>query len=105
MFFFFSSRRRHTICADVTGVQTCALPIWKGDREKGGTKRREGQRGGRDREEGEPERRDGERGGKEEVIIEIICIRSRWAAYTRTYTLSTCLRRTEENPIPNLQGN
>src|SRR3546814_7407569 len=26
--FFFSSRRRHTICALVTGVQTCALPIW-----------------------------------------------------------------------------
>src|SRR3546814_10802468 len=24
---FFSSRRRHTICALVTGVQTCALPI------------------------------------------------------------------------------
>src|SRR3546814_5146612 len=26
--FFFSSRRRHTDCALVTGVQTCALPIW-----------------------------------------------------------------------------
>src|SRR3546814_12665596 len=25
---FFSSRRRHTRCALVTGVQTCALPIW-----------------------------------------------------------------------------
>src|SRR3546814_2381990 len=25
--FCFSSRRRHTICALVTGVQTCALPI------------------------------------------------------------------------------
>src|SRR3546814_2386398 len=25
--FFFSSRRRHTKCALVTGVQTCALPI------------------------------------------------------------------------------
>src|SRR3546814_14026876 len=25
--FFFSSRRRHTRCAVVTGVQTCALPI------------------------------------------------------------------------------
>src|SRR3546814_9252742 len=36
--FFFSSRRRHTICALVAGVQTCALPIssahmlWIGDR-------------------------------------------------------------------------
>src|SRR3546814_10824187 len=28
MLFFFSSRRRHTRCALVTGVQTCALPIW-----------------------------------------------------------------------------
>src|SRR3546814_1772315 len=27
---FFSSRRRHTSCALVTGVQTCALPIWQG---------------------------------------------------------------------------
>src|SRR3546814_5912752 len=25
--YFFSSRRRHTRCALVTGVQTCALPI------------------------------------------------------------------------------
>src|SRR3546814_12953707 len=25
---FFSSRRRHTSCALVTGVQTCALPIF-----------------------------------------------------------------------------
>src|SRR3546814_10864817 len=34
-FFFFSSRRRHTRCALVTGVQTCALPIfndeWEAD--------------------------------------------------------------------------
>src|SRR3546814_19886141 len=29
--FFFSSRRRHTRCALVTGVQTCALPIWWAD--------------------------------------------------------------------------
>src|SRR3546814_4303145 len=41
VFFFFSSRRRHTRCALVTGVQTCALPIsvrlfvnsvWTGDK-------------------------------------------------------------------------
>src|SRR3546814_20359596 len=30
VFFFFSSRRRHTSCALVTGVQTCALPISSG---------------------------------------------------------------------------
>src|SRR3546814_9686135 len=28
---FFSSRRRHTRCALVTGVQTCALPISDGE--------------------------------------------------------------------------
>src|SRR3546814_10545389 len=28
--FFFSSRRRHTRCALVTGVQTCALPVCLG---------------------------------------------------------------------------
>src|SRR3546814_6513073 len=43
LFFFFSSRRRHTRCALVTGVQTCALPIYlcagarrRGDRADGG---------------------------------------------------------------------
>src|SRR3546814_7726505 len=30
-FFFFSSRRRHTGCALVTGVHTCALPIYGAD--------------------------------------------------------------------------
>src|SRR3546814_6893535 len=35
LFFFFSSRRRHTRCALVTGVQTCALPILQlGDRQE-----------------------------------------------------------------------
>src|SRR3546814_980645 len=29
VWFFFSSRRRHTRCALVTGVQTCALPIYR----------------------------------------------------------------------------
>src|SRR3546814_5570676 len=31
LYFFFSSRRRHTRCALVTGVQTCALPIYHRD--------------------------------------------------------------------------
>src|SRR3546814_2955138 len=31
LFFFLSSRRRHTRCALVTGVQTCALPIYMFD--------------------------------------------------------------------------
>src|SRR3546814_12271539 len=34
--FFFSSRRRHTRCALVTGVQTCALPIFLDEAEKAG---------------------------------------------------------------------
>src|SRR3546814_19234235 len=29
LIFFFSSRRRHTRCALLTGVQTCALPIYR----------------------------------------------------------------------------
>src|SRR3546814_4913545 len=33
--FFFSSRRRHTRCALVTGVQTCALPIFASARQLG----------------------------------------------------------------------
>src|SRR3546814_12799906 len=32
--FFFSSRRRHTRCALVTGVQTCALPICRNRRRR-----------------------------------------------------------------------
>src|SRR3546814_5124423 len=54
LFFFFSSRRRHTRCALVTGVQTCALPIYlcagarrRGDRADGGAQG-ERQAGGND---------------------------------------------------------
>src|SRR3546814_10112717 len=32
-FFFFASRRRHTRCALVSGVQTCALPIFGRDKQ------------------------------------------------------------------------
>src|SRR3546814_9962810 len=35
MYIFFSSRRRHTRCALVTGVQTCALPICRGSSRNG----------------------------------------------------------------------
>src|SRR3546814_16764354 len=37
LMFFFSSRRRHTICALVTGVQTCALPILLNRARNGGS--------------------------------------------------------------------
>src|SRR3546814_3221825 len=39
-FCFFSSRGRHTRCALVTGVQTCALPIYRDRRWEGGAARR-----------------------------------------------------------------
>src|SRR3546814_6247272 len=39
--FFFSSRRRHTRCALVTGVQTCALPIWSSRRVRAACRRPE----------------------------------------------------------------
>src|SRR3546814_282855 len=43
--FFFSSRRRHTSCALVTGVQTCALPILQGHGSgRGGAARRRARR-------------------------------------------------------------
>src|SRR3546814_2708171 len=35
VYFFFSSRRRHTRCALVTGVQKCALPISFNAQKKG----------------------------------------------------------------------
>src|SRR3546814_1400522 len=41
---FFSSRRRHTSCALVTGVQTCALPIWDGDGHHRAIRKPRGQR-------------------------------------------------------------
>src|SRR3546814_9452400 len=44
--FFFSSRRRHTRCALVTGVQTCALPIYReaprGERDDAAREREDG---------------------------------------------------------------
>ena len=37
LFFFFSSRRRHTRSGRVTGVQTCALPIYETPQAEVGT--------------------------------------------------------------------
>src|SRR3546814_18050418 len=80
-FFFFSSRRRHTRCALVTGVQTCALPICR--RGRGPSFRRRparaaacGRSGGR---------RDGRRSSRsEERRVGKECVstcRSRWSPY------------------------
>src|SRR3546814_19553354 len=76
--FFFSSRRRHTICALVTGVQTCALPIWKpappepeGDVYQQDQHRHFDQRANDCREghrRGKPEGGDGNRDGAFEIV-------------------------------------
>src|SRR3546814_13519965 len=62
--FFFSSRRRHTRCALVTGVQTCALPIsrsnGRSDRNDRGGERGGQRRGGKG--QGSRTRRDESRG-------------------------------------------
>src|SRR3546814_19315362 len=62
LYFFFSSRRRHTRCALVTGVQTCALPIWRRDGRAGAARRLHSiaaRRNGRGFERGGRELRDG----------------------------------------------
>src|SRR3546814_1113437 len=83
--FFFSSRRRHTRCALVTGVQTCALPIYRGQRVEGGAVEArvravaaEQQGGARSRQGFERcERSEERRVGKECVST----CRSRWSPY------------------------
>src|SRR3546814_11573772 len=50
--FFLSSRRRHTRCALVTGVQTCALPILGGAQRVVVGARQAFDRGARDQDEG-----------------------------------------------------
>src|SRR3546814_8225181 len=77
-YFFFSSRRRHTRCALVTGVQTCALPISPDDDADGAPARRGG---GLAAEIGaggsRPDRSEERRVGKECVST----CRSRWSTY------------------------
>src|SRR3546814_1571066 len=51
---FFSSRRRHTRCALVTGVQTCALPICRSTTVVPELERSGGGAGGVARQRGEP---------------------------------------------------
>src|SRR3546814_13395400 len=74
--FIFSSRRRHTICALVTGVQTCALPIFESVRRLA-----EGQIGNF---QGRLERLHGARGGTDgfdnglSVMIDRACAEDDW---------------------------
>src|SRR3546814_4483714 len=89
--FFFSSRRRHTRCALVTGVQTCALPIccpatwtfcagraWPQNVQVAGQRRRSAEGDGRKRGRHSSHVRSEERRvGKECVST----CRSRWSPY------------------------
>src|SRR3546814_3970325 len=80
--FFFSSRRRHTRCALVTGVQTCALPISEQERGRYGEsawKHQPSKYGGCRRPSAPVKRRRSEerRVGKECVST----CRSRWSPY------------------------
>src|SRR3546814_5823280 len=85
--FFFSSRRRHTRCALVTGVQTCALPIARKIRrrqvgvhllsEAMALVRRAGRAQGFAAQAGGPARSEERRVGKECVST----CRSRWSPY------------------------
>src|SRR3546814_10689569 len=72
-YFFFSSRRRHTRCALVTGVQTCALPILGPFRFDRGEQRP----AARDRRRAGAGRSEERRVGKECVST----CRSRWSPY------------------------
>src|SRR3546814_17642946 len=91
--FFLSSRRRHTRCALVTGVQTCALPIsvaviadgQKAARHAGpvGIVGRD-QRGEDRRQNDEQQDRGADDGRSEERRVGKECVstcRSRWSAY------------------------
>src|SRR3546814_9866208 len=77
--FFFSSRRRHTRCALVTGVQTCALPILEERRggETRGDDRHHGRSDGRFQPANRASRSEERRVGKECVST----CRSRWSPY------------------------
>src|SRR3546814_14737523 len=81
--FFFSSRRRHTRCALVTGVQTCALPISLPRRSLAGAPRDRLGNGpferavGKRRKLGHHQRSEERRVGKECVST----CRSRWSPY------------------------
>src|SRR3546814_12333580 len=104
VFFFFSSRRRHTRCALVTGVQTCALPILidaveaaRDDRGLGLRKRFADVGAARDRRRRRFQRiGKGGRGRSEERRVGKECVstcRSLWAPYdskkntSSTYTI------------------
>src|SRR3546814_9406397 len=88
-FFFFASRRRHTRCALVTGVQTCALPIYAIQSERYHNEEAavwvDGPDGGwHARQQRHGRREDQGRGRSEERRVGKECVstcRSRWSPY------------------------
>src|SRR3546814_6791930 len=84
LLFFFSSRRRHTRCALVTGVQTCALPIFGHlDRKRAGDDG-DGRPARVPRRNGPPRNRPRPRDRSEERRVGKECVstcRTRWSPY------------------------
>src|SRR3546814_13744720 len=77
--FFFSSRRRHTRCALVTGVQTCALPIYaRGDVGGGGVA-----------DHGQPS-----------LIVIFETTDSRWKSYGKVCWMSVCASPSPQPRFP-----
>src|SRR3546814_20700542 len=82
--FFLSSRRRHTRCALVTGVQTCALPISAFLGWPAAHPRKAGLRAGTERTEMKQAFRKNRRDSSEERRVGKECVstcRSRWSPY------------------------
>src|SRR3546814_17725606 len=81
--FFFSSRRRHTRCALVTGVQTCALPISSTNRIDPPLRKKDKRRDdGRDHQADRRKHRRDPRSEERRVGKECVSTcRSRWSPY------------------------
>src|SRR3546814_7580670 len=87
LFFFFSSRRRHTSCALVTGVQTCALPITDCGLGARGIGRRDTRRGTADSQPDRAARRRPHLGDDDDadwLRARAAAVRRRGHAYLRT---------------------
>src|SRR3546814_3622250 len=89
--FFFSSRRRHTRCALVTGVQTCALPIF--------TFRRKAPIAVVAAEEENERHRAGRRARREGTVETVVDPAAIIAATAASLSVSDILRRSEERRV------
>src|SRR3546814_20235669 len=93
MLFLFASRRRHTRCALVTGVQTCALPISSTPSEPGNTEVARSMRelaAKKALDENECRHGEDRRARSEERRVGKECVstcRSRWSQYHYKHTV------------------